>query len=350
MADRESSATPTFSLVMEGFTIVEENAEALGTCLSSVASQSLKPEQATEVVLVETGHVPRETLDRLCKPYPWVRVHSLPSGTRYFEAKLAGARETRGEVVVFCDADNEYLPGWLEAMVMPFANPEVNIVTGETSVNPTNLLGTLFALTFFFPPFAGGSTLVEALTYFGNNVAFRRQFLEDHPIPTGLPLLRGNDFVHSVRLRRDGHKVWRQPEGRAFHDPPGSFHELWLRYLARGSDRLEIWRLTHEAAGKEIQGQGLLAAAAALLRVTASRVGELTSRLVGVVRQNRRALAYYPVAIPLSLLLLGATFAGGVISRYRPGRFVARYLEHYAAPAGHGNELERIPDQLLAGD
>ena len=328
------SLVPTFSLVMEGFTITEENAGSLATCLASVAAQSLSPEHAQDVVLVETGHVPLALLEQLCRPYPWVRFHSLPPGTRYFEAKLAGAAQASGEVLVFCDADNVYLPGWLESIVLPFADPTMQVVTGETSVNPTNLLGTLFALTFFFPPFTYETELTEDLTYFGNNVAFRRSFLQQNPIPTGLPLLRGNDFVHSVRLRRQGHKVWRQPLAKAFHDPPASFHELWLRYLARGSDRLEIWRLTHEAAGLHIRQPGFRGVLWASFRVVFNRIGEFIRRLVSVVRQSPRSLIYYPLAIPSSLLLLGATFAGVVISHYRPGRLVSDYLAHYAA--GHG--------------
>ena len=79
-----ASSVPTFSLVMEGFTITEENVGSLATCLASVVGQSLSPERAADVVLVETGHVPLALLEQLCRPYPWVRIYSLPPGTRYF--------------------------------------------------------------------------------------------------------------------------------------------------------------------------------------------------------------------------------------------------------------------------
>lgn len=321
-----------FSLIIEGFTITEENAETLRTSLASLASQSVRPATANEVLLMETGHVPRELLEDICAPYPWVDIVSLSPGTMYFNVKLAGAERASGEVVVFADADNEYLPGWLESMLAPFAGrpaDEVNIVTGETSVDAVSLYGTVFALTFFFPPFTNQDQVVDTHTYFGNNVAFRRSFLLEHPIPTGLPLLRGNDFVHSVRLRRRGCRILRQPRAKAFHDPPDSLEEFVLRYLARGSDRLEIWRLTRDAAGVQVKHTGRTADVRGFLRVMADNLADFGADLLGVPRQTPRALLYYPLAVPLGLLLLGLTFLGGLISSRRPGVLVGLYLDHY---------------------
>lgn len=255
----------------------------------------------------------------------------MAPGSHYFEAKMAGAERVGGEVVVFCDADNEYLPGWLETMVSSFADPAVQIVTGETSVDATDLYATLFGLTFFFPPFSNEEGLVEDLTCFGNNSAFRRSFLLDNPIPAELPLVRGHDYVHSVGLRRQVHKVYRQPAARALHDPPGSLHEFLLCYLARGSDRLGHWRLTREAAGTHVRRMGPLGSLSGLLRIAGANLRELITLLVGVPRQTQRALLYYPLAVPLAILLLGATMIGIVHSALRPGELVDLYLRHYAA-------------------
>ncbi|HIK34962.1 MULTISPECIES: hypothetical protein [unclassified Thermosynechococcus] len=39
---------------------------------------------------------------------------------------------------------------------------------------------------------------------------FRRQFLLDHPIPTELPLYRGNCVIHAHTLLHQGKRIWRQ--------------------------------------------------------------------------------------------------------------------------------------------
>ncbi|WNC31854.1 MULTISPECIES: hypothetical protein [unclassified Thermosynechococcus] len=63
-----------------------------------------------------------------------------------------------------------------------------------------------------------------AAGYFLNNVAFRRQFLLDHPIPTELSLYRGNCLIHAHTLLQQGECIWRQPQARASHAPPNG---LW---------------------------------------------------------------------------------------------------------------------------
>lgn len=337
----------SFSVVLEAATITPGTQGSLRTCLEHLSKQSLPPQLANEFLLMDVGNLGPQLASEIADEYPWVTVRRLPHGTRYFAAKMAGAGLCTGEVVVFCDGDNRYSPDWLEQMVRPFADrPDLNALVGQTAVEAASLRSTLFALTFFFPPFAPSTPdLVPAAFYFGNNSSFRRTFLDAWPIPTDLPLLRGNDYVHSIRLRRAGYTVWQQSRARALHDPPETWKELTYRYLARGSDRLEIARLIRQpdpgGMWDPIRKLG------AGVEVLASNLGEFVSRLITLPGHYPKTLLYYPLAIPMALTLHLFTIIGIAYSLIRPGALVAAYLR-YQYPESHQPPLRTDPG--LAGD
>lgn len=337
----------SFSIVLEAATITAGTQDSLQTCLESLSKQDLSPWLANEFLLMDVGNLGHEVAEELLEAYPWVTIKKLPQGTRYFEAKMAGFQLATGEVVVFCDGDNRYFPNWLSCMVRAFAeHSEINILVGQTSVEVNSLLATVFALTFFFPPF---SSTVEELTrstfYFGNNSAFRRSFLTARPIPTNLPLLRGNDYVHSVWVRREGHEIWMQNRAWAFHDPPETLMEIIYRYLARGSDRVEIARLTRPL---DSQGSaGLLGSLRSALKVGIDNFAEFLGRTFVLPRRTPRALLYYPLALPLAAGLLLLALVGMGFTLVRPGVLTAAYLRHQYPKANDGL---RVPSPGLKGD
>ena len=334
MNSQVKSTPPTsFSVVLEAATITPETQASLISCLESLATQDLSPVMAEEVLIMDVGNIGQDVEREITDGFPWANITRLPKGTRYYEAKMAGAELATGEVVVFCDGDNTYLPGWLDAMVRPFAEKEdLTAITGQTSVKPDGIYSTAFALTFFFPPFEDAERgLTPAEYYVGNNFAFRRLFLLENAIPTGLPLLRGNEYVHSVRMRNEGYGVWHQHKARALHNPPESFAEIVHRYLARGSDRLQIARLTRDLRSTRSQNGGAWA-------IAKENVNDLLYRIFRIPREAPRSLLYYPFALPMSLFLLAVVALGITYSRARPGVLVENYDKHQYPHLPTGSE------------
>ena len=325
----------SFSVVLEAATITPDTQESLLTCLESLADQNLRPEMAEEVLIMDVGNIDQDLAAEITNRFPWAMITRLPKGTRYFGAKMAGAKLVTGDVVVFCDSDNTYLPGWLEAMVRPFTEKkDLTAVTGQTSVKLDGVKATAFALTFFFPPFEDPEKgLIPAEYYFANNSAFHRSFLLENPIPTGLPLLRGNDYIHSVRMRSEGYGLWRQHRARALHDPPETFAEFVRRYLARGSDRLQISRLTRELRPSRSKNRGAWA-------IAKENVNDLLYRIFRIPREDPGSLAYYPLALPISIFLLALVALGAAYSRARPGVLVENYNKHQYLHLPTGSEKQ----------
>jgi hypothetical protein len=158
-------------------------------------------------------------------------------GIRYYEAKMMGAAIATGEIIIYCDSDCVYVSSWLRNILSTFSqNPDIHIVAGETSTPVRNIYELAIALHYFFPRFTNQENVYESDFYFLNNVAFRRDFLLNHPIPTGLPLYRGNCTLHAYTLSHvQSSKIWKHPQSKSTHEPPTSSFSFW-RYLLMGRD------------------------------------------------------------------------------------------------------------------
>jgi cellulose synthase/poly-beta-1,6-N-acetylglucosamine synthase-like glycosyltransferase len=102
--------------------VFAEDPEVLERCLRTwVAQQPLE----VLVVVDETDQVIRDRLQALALPAVTVlpRPHT---GKRGFLA--AGVRRARGGIVVLTDSDTSWRPGMLDAVQMPFADPQVGAV------------------------------------------------------------------------------------------------------------------------------------------------------------------------------------------------------------------------------
>lgn len=228
---------PSFSIVLETENLANANLEGLTHALASLVHQDLSPEQASEVILIDSGDAPPELLRQLCDRYPWIKVHPAPASTGYYKAKMLGAELATGEIVVYADSDCLYESRWLRTILTPFAeNTQIQIVAGETTTRGRGPYGTAMALVYIFPQFSGNTELTPTHQYFLNNVAFRRQFLLAHPIPTESPLYRGNCVIHGENLRRAGEVIWLNPQARTTHAPPSGLSHFFWRFLLIGHD------------------------------------------------------------------------------------------------------------------
>ncbi|MGH9868474.1 MAG: glycosyltransferase [Candidatus Polarisedimenticolia bacterium] len=275
------------------------------------------------------------------------------SGPAGFNRKIANLiqmmPEARGDVVVFTDGDIGVPEGYLEAVLAPFADPDVGMVTcpyrsvgGSTAASRVDAVLTN---TAFLPSVALAARLEGVRFALGATMAIRRTVLDR--IGGLAPLLNhiADDWALADRARRAGCRIALAPLLLDHHVGDSGWSEMWLRHLrwARTNRALRPagyagFAITHgwlPALGLATLG-GWSGAAAVPLAAWG------LARLSGVLLNARRTgcglhdLLLIPLADVLSLALHAGGFCGRTVRwgearlRIRPGGAIM------SARPGHG--------------
>jgi glycosyltransferase involved in cell wall biosynthesis len=302
--------TPAFSIVMETENLETAGPQHLLDALESLARQTIPPDRAREVVLVNSGRVEQSVIDAIHDRFPWVAIHASAEPLDYYAAKVRGAALTSGDVVLFFDSDVRYDPRWLESMLDLFGgDPSVDVVAGETALDVSGPYTLAVLLAWAFPPWSRRARAYPTTSYAANNVAFRRRLLDAIPIPVGTGLWRGNCTLHSHRLLRAGAKMLRSPQAKALH-PTLPFREFYPRLWGAGVNDTGAMILEQRSQGRS----DWVARVYALMYVSARRSLRVMARSVTVVRSYPRWWAYLPLALPLAISGLAASLLGAAVA------------------------------------
>ena len=322
----QASLIPSFSIVLETENLANASLEGLVKSLASLVNQSLSPSQAQEVILIDSGDAPPDLLTQLCDRYPWIKIHPAPPATGYYKAKMLGAQIATGSIVVYADSDCIHEPQWLQTILETFAQQEdIQIVAGETTTRGRGPYGTAMAMTYIFPQYSGKSSLEITSQYFLNNVAFRRDFLLANPIPTDLPLYRGNCVVHIHQLSQNHYPIWLNPQARATHAPPDGLSHFFWRFLLIGYDYYWQKQLIKPTTSNSFYSAENLADR----DPTATGIGEklriFRDRIRRLFINNPWHIIYFPLAIPIMIASSLLIYTGYQITRLKPDYLLKTY-------------------------
>jgi glycosyltransferase involved in cell wall biosynthesis len=320
---------PSFSIVVETENLSSAEIAGLTRCLDTIAAQDLSPMQVQEVLIVESGDVPKETIDRLCIDYPFLSVRRIDADIDYYAAKMKGVALTTGEVVVLADSDCIYEPSWLINLLTPFTQPEIQVVAGEITTPVTGAYELAIALTYIFPRFSERVNLDRTRSYLCSNVAFRREFLIDLPIPLQLPIYRGNCTIHARSILDRGYSIWHQPKARAIHAAPNGLAHFSWRFFLLGYDGLAVSRLERQSSPTEPLSFKPLEDLTACGWISLWKVKQLLHRCNTVFAEAPRRLFDLPLALPIAIAALVLFFAGLLFAYFRPNYLLvnARKIE-----------------------
>jgi len=219
------------------------------------------------------------------------RLLMAPGGS-YYELKNRGAAEARGEIVVFLDSDVVAEPGWLNAILAPFENPQTLCVAGESYIDPADSYSRAFGLFWLFPLRQENGLLRPAPRFWANNVAFRRAVIQQYPFPAIENTSRGACLSLAEELARSGITIWCTNAARVSHPPPRWGRHFVLRALAQGRDR-------------NLRASGWRASVLASVAAFTLNVSRGWSRIV--IQHRRTGLA--APAVPGALLLCLAYYS-----------------------------------------
>lgn len=184
----------------------------------------------------ELARLLRDTIGEPSAVLTWRLVPSRSSG--YYEAKNLGARAATSENLVFIDSDVLPERGWLRRMVSGLEDPAIELVAGNTYIEPEGLIGKVFALVWFFPLRSEDGPVCPTRAFFANNLAVRRGVHVGHPFPEIEGTSRGSCLVLAKQLAAAGVTMVLDPGARAGHPAPDGLWNFAKRALAQGRDRV----------------------------------------------------------------------------------------------------------------
>jgi GT2 family glycosyltransferase len=153
-------------------------------------------------------------------------------------ARNLGAVEARGELLLFTDDDCVPMPGWLDAMLAPFADPAVVGAKGIYRTRQKSLAARFVQLEYEdkYRLMAGLASIDFIDTY---SAAFvRARFLEMGGYDTSFPVACAEDVELSYRMSARGWVMKFVPAAVVYHTHPDTFS----KYL-RKKYKFAFWRV-----------------------------------------------------------------------------------------------------------
>jgi hypothetical protein len=271
------------------------------------------------IVAFDPGAVSRETVAGvLADSLPagqdvlHVRLEAAP-GLEYYGMKNHGATIATGDVVVFLDSDVIPQPLWLERLLGAFDDPAVQVVGGNTFIEPLSVYTRALAAGWFFPFQAPEARVVVSKYFFANNVAFDRGVLAAHPFRPVAGQSRGACTRLAADLTRQGIQPRLHKGAQVSHPPPNGVRHFFVRALAHGRDEV----IQDELAART-------SAAAGWRRVIASTRRGL-SRVVRHRRDLRLSWAGLPAAGLVVVVYYATYLVGDLCTRVAPQAMRARF-------------------------
>jgi glycosyl transferase family 2 len=192
-------------------------------------------------------------------------------GLTYYKLKNFGARMATTGFIVMLDSDAGPEPGWLEALMAPFADPDVMAVAGFTTLGHKDLVSRMMALCWIFDLPSERARTVERRAIHANNCAFRTAFFQANPWPD-LGAFKKQCGFWKRDMERRKIKWVRTADAMTIHAPqPGGFFLMWRAWI-EGRDR--------DFQGAHVSSSGRLARLGYAGKFWRKRVARSTDRIL----------------------------------------------------------------------
>jgi len=207
----------------------------LATALASVATSQMPPSVEWEVLVVDNNSRDQtpEVVEEFCSRYPGRFRYLFEPRQGLSNARNAGIRAARGEIIAFTDDDVTVEPTWLQNLTANLCNGEWSCAGGRilppASFSPPRWLPTngrfdlRGALVIFDPGDEPGKL---DRTPFGANMAFRKAMFEKYGFfrtdlgRCGKGLIGNEEFEFCRRLVTGGENLRYEPSAVVYHPVP----------------------------------------------------------------------------------------------------------------------------------
>jgi cellulose synthase/poly-beta-1,6-N-acetylglucosamine synthase-like glycosyltransferase len=210
---------------------VFNGARTLDACLNALCHQTIDPGRY-EVIVVDDGSTDGSAQVAARHEVTLIRQDHAGAAA----ARNQGARQARGSILAFTDADCEPCAGWIEQMLAPFDDSGVVGVKGVYRTRQSSLVARFAQAEYEekYDRLARAEWIDFVDTY---AAAFRRElFFEQGGFDPGFQFDEDQEF--SFRLARAGYAMVFAPEAIVYHLHPSG---LWS--YARRKSQIGRWKV-----------------------------------------------------------------------------------------------------------
>ncbi|MCP5229435.1 glycosyltransferase [Accumulibacter sp.] len=226
---------------------VRNGMAVLPDCLAALRQQSY-PSAKLEVIVIDdestddTAAMVQAEMDAWSKEgsSPRLRLIQKPWGGAG-AARNRGVQEAEGDVVLFTDADCEPTLNWVEEMMKPLADEEIQAVAGGYLTKQQSAVARL-AQTEFEDRYRYVARHRFIDIAFTHSCAVRRQaFLDTQGFDERIPN-NADDLELSYRLAQHGHRIVFAPKGLVYHRHPATWGDYISKKIGRGYWRTLVFK------------------------------------------------------------------------------------------------------------
>ncbi len=199
----------TISIIIPAFDAIA----TIGECLAALVAQ-LPPD--AEIIVVDDGS--RDVTRAMVARFPARLITQARRGPA--AARNLGAREARGEMLLFTDADCVPAPNWIEEITRPFGNETIAGVKGTYRTRQREWTARFVQAEYDakYDLMRDHARIDFVDTY---SAAYRRAiFLANEGFDEGFPRASGEDIEFSYRLAQRGYRLVFAPNAVVYHRHP----------------------------------------------------------------------------------------------------------------------------------
>jgi GT2 family glycosyltransferase len=210
-------------------------ASRIGRCLDALLGQTKPEALEVEIIVVNDGST--DNTAEAVSRYPEVLlINQANAGPA--AARNCGAREAKGDILLFTDDDCVPTSDWLRSILDPFKEPDVVGSKGAYRTRQKSIVARFVQIEYEdrYRLMEGEDKIDFIDTY---SAAFRRdRFLEMNGYDTSFPVACAEDIELSYRMSARGWKMVFVPSAIVYHTHPGDL----LRYLKK-KYKFAFWRV-----------------------------------------------------------------------------------------------------------
>ncbi|MBM4055978.1 MAG: glycosyltransferase [Planctomycetes bacterium] len=215
------------------------NAEKIiGQCLQALKQQNY-PSESYEIILVNDGS--RDETGKVAQNFNIKYFWQGNQGPA--TARNKGAKEAKGEIILFTDSDCVPDPNWIKEMIAPFNDQNVMAVKGAYRNKQKSIVARFAQLEFEerFEMLKKAESIDMVDTY---SAGFRKEtFLQLGGFDTSFPVANNEDTELSYRMSKMGYKMVFNPNAIVVHlGHPDSIKRYTRLKFWRGYWRMVVYK------------------------------------------------------------------------------------------------------------